>query len=124
MRYKNDIILISILLAAGLAAIMILLISKPVGTTVSVRVDGKEIASFSLSENRELFIPGKGGSNHLIIKGGYAYIDDASCPDGLCIGMGKINRAGQSIICLPNKVVVSIETRGHDEKKTIDFITG
>ena len=43
-----------------------------------------------------------------MIRDGGARIEEASCPDRLCVGMGVIRRAGQSIICLPNQVVVEI----------------
>jgi hypothetical protein len=49
-----------------------------------------------------------GGTNLLIIQDGEAWVEEASCPDGLCKNMGKISQVGQSVICLPNKVVVEI----------------
>ena len=47
--------------------------------------------------------------NLLIIEDGYAYIKEASCPDGLCVHQGKINKSGEMIVCLPNEVVVTVE---------------
>jgi len=123
-RHKNDLILTGIIILAGLVTAALVLLTRPTGSTVSVRVDGKEIASFSLDEDRELYIPGKGGSNQLVIRGGYAWMSEADCPDGLCVGMGKINRAGQSIICLPHKVVIQIEGPKESGTETIDFTTG
>ena len=33
---------------------------------------------------------------------------DADCPDKICINMGTIRKKGQTIICLPHKLVVEI----------------
>jgi hypothetical protein len=49
-------------------------------------------------------------TNVLVIQDGYAYMKEADCPDGLCIHQGRIHKAGQSIVCLPNRVVVTIES--------------
>ena len=52
-----------------------------------------------------------------------AFLKEASCPDHLCINMGRIRKTGQSIICLPNKVTVEI--RGKKESDDgIDAIVG
>ena len=46
-----------------------------------------------------------------VISGGLLcipFLKDTSCPDHLCEKMGRISSSGQSIICLPNRVVVEI----------------
>lgn len=50
------------------------------------------------------------GTNRVVIKDGFVYMEDATCPDKLCIGQGKINSSYKSIVCLPNKVSVSVDT--------------
>lgn len=110
---KNDIKLIVILLLSTLIVVGALfarkLTEKQDGKQVVVSVDGAEIARFSLDEDRIYEISGfNDGHNTLIIQDGVAYMSDASCPDHLCMGMGKISHAGQSIICLPNRVIVEI----------------
>lgn len=37
---------------------------------------------------------------------GSVRVTQSSCPDGLCMRMGAITRAGESIVCLPNRVSV------------------
>lgn len=46
------------------------------------------------------------------------YVNDASCPDKVCEKTGKISKAGQNIVCLPNKVVIYIQ--GANEKNIDD----
>lgn len=109
-KYKKEVIFIAVLVVSGLALLMGVLLFSKEGGQVVVTVSGNEVASFSLDEDRTYLIEGKdGGTNLLIIQDGKAHMESASCPDGLCINMGKIHAAGQSIICLPNEVVVSVE---------------
>ena len=50
----------------------------------------------------------KGCSNILIIENGVAWLEDADCPDKLCVRQGKVHLDGQVITCLPNKLTVTI----------------
>ena len=109
-RRKRDFLLAAALLACGVILALVVSLTSSKGGSVIVRVDGEILARFSLAEDTEYLIQGAGGgTNQLIIQDGEAWVEEASCPDHLCMGMGKISRAGQSIICLPNKVVVEIE---------------
>ena len=47
----------------------------------------------------------------MVIKDGYAYLTYADCPDHTCVKTGKIKYAGQSIICLPNKVAIIVREK-------------
>ena len=42
-------------------------------------------------------------------------MEDASCPDQLCVHQNAIDKTGQTIVCLPNKVVVTVENGEEDE---------
>lgn len=48
-------------------------------------------------------------TNTLVIKGGVADMTSADCPDHLCVKQKAISKEGESIICLPNKVVVTVK---------------
>ena len=41
-------------------------------------------------------------------------IFDYVCPDGLCVGQGKISLTGERITCLPNRVMVEIVGDGEE----------
>ena len=109
-KRRNEIILIVVvlLLAVGYFAYTKLKPEKK-GAEVVVSVFGEEYARFPLNEDREFVISYLKNSNVLVIENGYAYIREASCPDGLCVHQGKINKDGQLLVCLPNQVVVQIE---------------
>ena len=116
-KHKNDLILIScVLLAAALLLAGISLLSHR-GAEAVVSIDGQEYARYPLSEDIEVKIGDDAHFNLLVIEDGCASVTDASCPDKVCVNMGKISKSGQSIICLPNKLIVEIvggEESGED----------
>lgn len=103
---KRDIILIASILAVAIALFLIVELTKEEGAGVVVKVDGVEIAEYSLSKNGTY--PLNGGTNILVIEDGRAYLSDANCPDKLCVHQGKISRTGEVITCLPNKLTVTV----------------
>jgi len=38
------------------------------------------------------------------------HVESASCPDQVCVRSGFINRAGQSIVCVPNQIIISLRS--------------
>jgi len=48
------------------------------------------------------------GYNTIRIEGGQLWIEDASCPDKVCIYQGKISSDGEIIVCLPNRMLIKI----------------
>ena len=62
--------------------------------------------------------------NVLVIKDGNVCISNADCPDGLCVKQGTISKANESIICLPNKLVVRIVEDNTSLNKDDDNDTG
>ncbi len=108
-KFKKDFIIIGAVALVGLVLLAIVLLTGKPGSTVVVEVEGKKVAEYPLNKDGTYTIKGKdGGTNILVIKDGYAFIESASCPDGLCKNMGKIRNSAQSIICLPNQVVIKI----------------
>jgi hypothetical protein len=106
---KADILLIGGIIAFGCVLGLVILLTQHKGNIVQVRVDGTIIENLQMTDNLTYEINGvNGGTNLLIIQDGEAWVEEASCPDGLCKNMGKISQVGQSVICLPNKVVVEI----------------
>ncbi len=103
---KRDIILIASILLIAIAFFLIVELTKEEGAGVVVKVDGVEVAEYSLSKSGTY--PLNGGTNILVIEDGRAYLSDANCPDKLCVHQGKISRTGEVITCLPNKLTVTV----------------
>lgn len=118
-KIKNDIILVSVLLGIILLAILGILLFRSPGNTVSVTVDGEIFGEYSLEEDRVVEISSERGTNLLVIKDGKAHVERASCPDGICSSHKPISYDGESIICLPNKVVVLIDSQDTDQPDII-----
>ncbi len=110
-RIRPDVIVISVLLIFSLLLIAFSLIFRRPGASVTVEVDGVKLGEYSLSEDG--VFPLNGGTNTLVIEGGEAYLRDSHCPDHTCENTGKIHFVGQSIICLPNRLSVTV--RGESE---------
>ena len=108
--YKYDIILIlSVLVCAGLVFSGVMLFQKP-GAYVYAESDGKTVFSVPLTKEEQVFTVDapSGGRNIVTIRDEKVSVTEASCPDKICMKQGEISAAGQCIICLPNKLIVSI----------------
>lgn len=107
---KRDLLLMAALLcAAGLIALVLQISGATRGAAdrIEVTVDGEVYGTYSLLENQEIVIETDAGYNRIIIENGAAHMEEADCPDGYCMDQGQIDRNGESIICLPHKVVVT-----------------
>lgn len=79
--------------------------SRNKGNIIKVNDNGV-VTYYSLNVDRRVVL--NNGSNILCIKDGYVYMHDADCRDKICIKQGKINVAGGSIVCLPNKISITV----------------
>lgn len=115
---KNDLILLVVLLAvAALGFYFFYFRSRSQGEQVQITVDGTVYGTYSLGKEQEIQIPDAFGAttNVLLIKDGKAKMIEANCPDKLCEYQNAISKSGESIICLPNKVVVTVTGKQEDD---------
>lgn len=109
---KNDVILVISLLAIALAAFGGVSLYSRLSTSkpeAVVYLDGVEQGRYPLSEDTTVEIRQGVGWNILQIHDGKADITEASCPDKVCVNHRPVNGQGESLVCLPNKIVVEIE---------------
>ncbi len=109
-KIRNDIILAVCVLAASLIALAAFFFVRAHGSYAVVFIDGKETARYSLSENAEIEIRSANGVNTLKIENGKASVISASCHDGICTKHRAVQYGGESIVCLPNKLVIRIDS--------------
>ncbi len=119
VRRRHDILFIAVLLFLCAAAALGLYVFREDGDTVTVSIDGQLYAEYPLTEDRVVELISDGGFNRLVIEDGYAYVEEASCPDGICSSHRPIGHNGESIICLPNKVVIEIHRREQNQPDII-----
>lgn len=111
---KRDLILIAALLAVCAAVFLVFSIGGAQGGTVVVTVDGREFGRYPLAVEECVEITDADGqvTNVLMIRDGEAYMQTADCPDKLCVKQRAVSREGESIVCLPNRVVAAVEGTG------------
>lgn len=118
-KYRLDIIVIAAILLASVGLLLAMTLTKEEGNSVVVEIDGATVATYSLDRDGEYSL--NGGTNVLVIEDGKAYLNYSNCPDHTCEKTGKIRYVGQSIICLPNKIAITI--KGDAAEGGVDFVS-
>lgn len=115
---RNDFVLLVVFLAIiGILFGANLLAKRNVGKTVIITVDGNTYGTYSLNKNQEIKI---NDTNVLMIQDGCAYMKEATCSEQICVKHKAITKNNETIICLPNKLVVELCS---GEESTLDSIT-
>lgn len=104
------IVLFVVLLAVGVA----LFVYRGGGgndLTATVKHRGETVAQVrlnTLTGEKNISVDGK---YHLVITatGDGVSVTQSDCPGGDCLHTGTITKAGQSIVCLPEQVIVTLE---------------
>ena len=96
---------------------------------VVVSADGEIVHEMELKNDhtREIyeFVDDHGHENTVVREGLIVYISDANCQDLLCVQQGQISEVGETLVCLPNRVLVEIVSDGVDveDDNDVDFTT-
>ena len=107
--HRNDLLLAAILLLLGGALALFLRFTRQAGGTVSVQIDGNVVMELPLGEDIDLVLGEGAHTNTLVIADGKARVAEASCPDQICVRQGAVQYAGESIVCLPHRLVVTVQ---------------
>lgn len=114
----HDKLLISILLSLSFS-FLILIKHYSKGNMVYVTVDGNEIVKADINIDKKFSVKGVLGITEVEIKNGRLRVVDSPCDNKTCVKTGWIDKPYQSIICIPNHVVIEII----DNNEEIDAIT-
>ena len=112
LKYKKDFILIGTILILACGFFLVKNFTAEKGNTVKILIDGKEKYSYNLNKDKtQDILTGEKGdfSNTVVIKGGKVTVKSANCPDKICVKHRAISKKGETIVCLPHKLVVVIE---------------
>jgi hypothetical protein len=121
---RNTLIMIVSIAAIAFGLYLMETYASSFGEYAEVAVDGVIKQEIPLTEDITINIDGyDGGVNRLGIKDGKCSITEADCPDKLCVKQGKIRKTGESIICLPHRVVVTIRGKKDADGDGVDAIT-
>ncbi len=61
-----------------------------------------------LEHDTTLRVPGPLGDTRIEVRDGRARIADSPCSDKFCVHYGWLHRGGETIACLPNRVVLQL----------------
>lgn len=117
-----DILLFAAVILLALVLMWALSRGDDTQLTAVVTLDGRELCRTQLSgltEPVRIHADGEFSAVVVLTRDG-VYIEQSSCPGGDCVASGSIDRAGQSLVCLPNRLTVTLE--GPDE--AVDAYTG
>lgn len=107
--HRNDAILIAVLLLLGGALAVFLWFARQNGGYVSVEVDGALLMELPLDEDARMVLGEGEHTNTLVIENKRARVVEATCPDQICVNQGAVQYEGESIVCLPHKLVITVE---------------
>lgn len=105
---KADIALCTAILIVCIGVLAFFRFNASTGMNVNISVDGELVVSLSLDKNTEYRVVTGSGENLVVISEGSVSVEEADCPDKVCVNHRKINSVGETIICLPHKLVVEI----------------
>jgi len=120
MLTRYDILLIAGFLIAALVGLGVVKYRADETDTVVVQVDGAEVIRLPLAVDRRFSVDGRLGRTDMEIKDGRVRVLNSPCRRKTCVHAGWIYKPYQTIICMPNRVVIRL-TGGGDK---LDGITG
>ena len=115
----RDAIAVAVVLFAALFFFIAPWQSREFGTTLVI-ASPNGTAEYTLSENREIALSSQGVSLTVMIENGVAYVRESSCPDGVCRTSGRISKSGETILCAPAGVRLSVKGGASD----VDHVAG
>ena len=90
--------------------------------TAVISVDGVQEETVSLEEAAVHTIHANGYTLEVAVENGEVRMTSSDCPTQDCVHTGRISRSGQSIVCLPARVIVTIE--GPADNSGPDIVIG
>lgn len=118
IKHRTDIIVIASLLLLSLVVLLIVDLTKKPGAYATVEIEGVVVAEYPLDIDGVYTL--NGGTNILTVKDGIAYMTYSSCPDHVCENTGKVRYVGETIVCLPNKLSVTVTG---EAEGSVDFVS-
>jgi hypothetical protein len=91
------------------------------GSTVEIHVQGKVVGQFDITNDQTIQLEGPIGTTSVQIKDHHVSITHSDCKQQICVRRGKVSKAGDCIVCIPNQVVIKIISK---KKTNLDVITG
>lgn len=120
--------IIAVIFLVSVTALMEMNLGEPNKKMAEIYQDGTLLYTIDLNtvtDSYELTVTGDNNAyNVILVEQEQISMKEASCPDKLCVHMGKIHNASLPVTCLPNKVVIRIvpDTDNGNDTDTPDAI--
>ena len=112
---KNDIfVFIALAITVTLLFAAVFLFNNRTGAYACIYSEGRLIKTMPLDTDSEYLYEYEEHYNLIAVVDGYVFVKEADCEDRVCIAEGKINRIGDTIICLPHKLKIVIKGEGYE----------
>ena len=110
---EKDIVLMIIILVVADRVLLHRIIGEKKRRFTYCKGEWKDEGVYSLADDQEIVL--NNGSNVLKIKNGEADMIRADCPDQLCVKQKAVSKNKESIICLPNKIIVEVDSHKNSQ---------
>ena len=110
---KRDVILFLVLVILGAGSFILIKNNLKPGNEAEVYVDGSLVQTIDMTRDDIYGFDTSYGTNTVVVEGGEIRVSEADCPDKICVNMGGVSRSGETITCLPHKLVIEV----HNDKK-------
>ena len=117
------VVLAVVLLAVGTAVLTWGADRSGGAVTAVFSVDGAESEPVSLEADFSRTVSANGYVLEVCCSGGEIWIESSDCPTQDCVHTGHISRSGQSIVCLPAHVIITLEGAA-DNSDSPDIVIG
>ena len=115
-------VIAAVLIAAQCSFFVPLLHSSGTGTSVLIRTETNE-QTYPLRADREISVESAGYSLTVTFADGTVRVSSTDCPNAVCAATGAISAPGQSIVCAPARVLITIQSDGGmKDDKTPDAV--
>ena len=116
MIKKADVILALALIVIGLAMSWFFSFGQAAGSELVITRGGTVFGTYSLAEDRTIEVKQDSHINKITIKNGHVSMSFSDCPGQDCIQQEAISHTGETIVCLPNRILLEISgnTRQYD----------
>lgn len=110
----GDVVIIALVLAAAAALSAVFAFGQPAaadgGFAVISTPDGR--TEYPLCHDAVIPVGGRGHTLTAIIENGGIRVTESDCPDGICVGMGRVSKPGEMIVCVPAGVIITVRGGG------------
>ncbi len=120
---KGDIFIVGLILLLAITIFIVMLPKTYENNYLEIYLDGELLYRIELTEEtKEVITIDSSVQNTISIDGTQVSIIDATCYDHICETTGCISKAGEVIVCMPNKLLLKIV--GEEAESDFDAVVG